>query len=54
MSAAPGAPPSAVYAYQIAKGLGFLAMPAIGVSAAPSVQPVANYGIVPNTSMAGM
>ena len=54
MSATDSAPPSAYYAYQLAYGPGFLAMPATGMSAASTAQLVANYGVIPNTLIAGM
>ena len=54
MSAAPGALPSAAYAYQIATRPGFLTIPATSLSNVPSAQPTANYSVVPNTSIVGM
>ena len=54
MSAAAGALSSAAYVYQIANRLGFPAIPMSGVRASPTALPVANYGAILNTSMAGI
>ena len=47
-------PPTAAYAYQIASEPGFYPMLAAGVSTALGVEPMVNYGIVPNTLIVGM